>query len=256
MTPQPNQQKKARRRCSKGAKKNQQAKKLVKFTAKIRERRADDMRARGPDTSRPTAVGPSIELNHSINLGHWKNCSPEIHQFYDSQSGENIYLRVSDEPNVSNPEGIANKGKGVFARRDISKDTRLCPYVGKARRAPCPPDKECQYCLKIDNMTYFCARETNFDIGYLMTYLQDPEYSMTGRINQGACVKAEVPTPPNFGKYFNTVSSKDLLAGTSVNCKFDLVGDGFDVMFIVAARDITAGEELLIDYGDEFVIHE
>jgi hypothetical protein len=38
------------------------------------------------------------------------------------------------------------------------------------------------------------------------------------------------------------------------NCIIEHVDDGCDVLFFHASRDLVKGEELLVDYGDEFTI--
>ena len=131
----------------------------------------------------------------------------------------------------------------MFAKCDIPAGVRVCPYVGEHKNCPCPPEVGCEYDLQMDREIFVCARNVPMDIGYLQSAYPDKDHSF---------IKSKHANSPNYGRYFNTAMGKDLLD----NCLFDIAGDGLDAMFIKTSRDIKEGEELLVDYGDYFFIHE
>ena len=171
--------------------------------------------------------------------------SDDVPEFYDQHPVSNQYLRVSDEPNISNPSGEKGGGQGVFAKKDIPSGTRLCPYVSKYMVAPCK-EGTCQYDLRFDSHHYLCAKDLKFDLGYFMCL--DP----TSRFGSA---EVEAPTPPNYARYINT--SKLELFGpdeTKFNCEFLPDPAGRIIMWVSTTRDVKKGEELFIDYGDSFVV--
>lgn len=86
------------------------------------------------------------------------------------------------------------------------------------------------------------AREVEYDIGYLAATRRAKE-------NPLMWVQDDTRTPPNFGRYVNTA-----VAVGENNCEFVTARDGFDAMFVDASREIKLGEEVLVPYGDSFVI--
>lgn len=191
-------------------------------------------------------VGPQICLNIETKLTHSYHASPQTLDFYRDHGVVNKWLRVSEESNASNPDGKVGGGKGVFATCNIPDRTRICPYVGAQTCSPCDVDERCQYCLQLYKGCIVCARNTLLDIGYLAK-------GDTERSGGTLCTLA-APAPPNYGRYFNTLlGERDEL---EFNCMFEIVDDGYDAMFIHTTRDIVAGEELLIDYGNLFTIYD
>mmetsp|Transcript_11967 Transcript_11967/g.22144 ORF Transcript_11967/g.22144 Transcript_11967/m.22144 type:complete len:290 (+) Transcript_11967:1926-2795(+) len=184
--------------------------------------------------------GPFLSVEKDRILTGAPDVSDETMNFYYENWGDNQHLEVRESSNVSNPEGKPGGGKGVFAKKKIPAGTRVCPYVGTHQRKPCPAVEECQYDLRMDKDLYICGRDVLYDVGYLMAANQE---------RHQAFIKSKLPCPPNYGRFLNTAT-----AGSENNCQFELVGDGLDVMFISTTRDVVAGEELLVDYGEWFTI--
>jgi hypothetical protein len=165
--------------------------------------------------------------------------SPQSMEFYAEHPLVNRFLEVSERSNVSNVEGIAGAGKGVFAKQDVKKGTRLAPYTGKHQGLPCTHD--CQYDIQVSPDLVICAGEQLYDQGYLMAHDVTKIHSH---------ITLPHPSSPNYGRYFNcAVPDVDV-----ANCIIEHVNDGCDVLFFHASCDLAKGEELLVDYGDSFTI--
>ncbi len=235
---------KRRNRTGAGHKKRRQKMSFLVFRRRIRARRKESLRARGAHLAGGSkSVGPKISVRKSVTLDGAPLVSQETVDFYSEHPLSNRYLEVSERANASNPDGVPGEGKGVFAKCDIPAGVRVCPYVGEHKNCPCPPEVECEYDLQMDREIFVCARNTLEDIGYLQSAYPEKDHDF---------IKADHPNSPNYGRYFNTAMGKGLLD----NCLFDIAGDGLDAMFIKTSRDIKQGEELLVDYGDYFFIHE
>eukprot|EP00603_Paraphysomonas_imperforata_P001246 CAMPEP_0114434028 /NCGR_PEP_ID=MMETSP0103-20121206/12021_1 /TAXON_ID=37642 ORGANISM="Paraphysomonas imperforata, Strain PA2" /NCGR_SAMPLE_ID=MMETSP0103 /ASSEMBLY_ACC=CAM_ASM_000201 /LENGTH=285 /DNA_ID=CAMNT_0001603845 /DNA_START=243 /DNA_END=1100 /DNA_ORIENTATION=+ len=234
--------KKRPNRTGKGHKKKRQAKARSAFLRQVQLKRKAQLRSRGAHSDGGKSQGPKISVQKRVMLDGAPSVSQETMDFYEEHSLWNHYLEVSEGPNASNKNGTPGEGKGVFAKCNIPAGVRVCPYVGKHKNCPCPPDEGCQYDLQLAPGIFICARDTPVDIGYLQTGYGDKDHTF---------IKAPEACPPNFGRYFNTA-----MAGAEDNCTFEIARDGHDVMFIETSRPIQQGEELLVDYGDYFYIHE
>lgn len=245
----PGRSRKRRSRQGKGHKDKVQRKARKKWLAKVQLKRANDLRSRHSSScggGGPSA-GPKISVLKNSSLDGMSAVSGDLMEnFYFLHPRENCWLEVSEGPNVSNPHGVQNRGKGVFAKRDIPIGTRLCPYVGSYRNAPCPRSENCEYDLRVTQGFCICARESLYDIGYLQTGARDD----SGKgLRDHSFIKMDLPSPPNYGRYFNTARGK-----STTNCAFEIACDGHDVMYIYSTHAVAAGEELLVDYGDSFTI--
>jgi len=114
---------------------------------------------------------------------------------------------------------IKKAGKGVFACKDIPRGFQI-PYIGKVY----DPDVE------FDDYTYTLLAEDGRSIDGNPSYNRSP-YNVAFRVND----------PPK---------------GNRPNCKFE-VSKGWTVIFspmsIQTNRNISAGEELFVDYGPGYV---
>ena len=235
--------KKRPNRTGKGHKKKRQLMAFHLFKKKIWKKRKDQLRTRAAHGSGGLkSLGPKISVQKSVMLDGAPTVSQETMDFYSEHPFVNEYLEVSERPNVSNRDGTAGGGQGVFAKCDIPAGVRVCPYVGEHKNCPCAPEVECQYDLQLDAGIFICARDTLEDIGYLQSAYPDKDHTF---------IKAAHPNAPNYGRFFNTA-----MGGVEDNCTFAIAGDGLDAMFIETSRAIQKDEELLVDYGDYFYIHE
>jgi hypothetical protein len=232
---------KRRPRCGQGCKKRKQQKKEKDYLNAVRKIRNVETRQRNDEMGRASS-GPFIG-SEAAAKSHCYNVSSETTSFYVSQVYGNDMLDVLECANVSNPEGLPGKGKGVFAAKFIAARTCLCPYVGVVQKRPCPEELHCQYDLRLADNLFYCARDKLYDIGYLAASSNVPGQNPMSHVKEdGRC-------PPNYGRYFNTGMSEN-----DNNCVFEIAGDGFDAIFLYSARDIKKGEELLVSYGDQFKI--
>ena len=132
-----------------------------------------------------------------------------------------------------------NGHQGVFALQDLPKGFVICPYVVMVMYLS---EHVTAYSLGLTKTSIVDAQKEDLDVGYLYK-----------------CMNARVKCPPNYGKYINSLDSRvtsqkarlknPLLA---LNCVFSPCVDGTDTIWIVASRDIRNGEELLLDYGDNY----
>jgi hypothetical protein len=215
---------------------SKQQRSFKKWVVKIRGFRKDEERSRY--CGGRTNVGPMIIPNPKQLLYVNPDVSPQSMEFYAEHPLVNRFLEVSERSNVSNLEGVAGAGKGVFTKQDVKKGTRLAPYTGKHQRLPCTHD--CQYDIQVSPDLVICAGKQRYDQGYLIAHDVSKIHS---------AITLPHPTPPNYGRYFNCALHDDV-----ANCIIEHVDDGCDVLFFHASRDLVKGEELLVDYGDEFTI--
>jgi hypothetical protein len=193
------------------------------------------------------SVAPLIPINEERKLAKANQTSTETGEFYGKHAEENCWLEVSEGKNVSNPMGVKGGGKGVFAMVDIPAGTRICPYVGEVRSAPCSVEEGCNYDARVHAGFYICARSIEYDIGY---FSQTDSTTWNG--HKGVQVKR--PCPPNFGRYVNSLTEEALSDGQVYNCSLENSDDGHDVIFITTLEFVRAGEELLMDYGTDFTV--
>jgi hypothetical protein len=239
---------KGKKRCSLKAAENRKAKASQKFLRKVQDKRREEIagrvenvQSRGMLPARGFLL-PEVFVDPKRWLISARRSSPQTREFYQEHPLRNKLLLLSEGPNVSNPEGVPGKGKGVFAACDLPVDTRLCPYLGRRQSRPCSADEQCQYDLLMYKGCVVCARAVLYDTGYLI---------VSDEASLGHGVKAACPSPPNYGRYFNTLfGERD---ECEFNCVFEIVDDGCDAMFIHTSRAVKAGEELLLDYGGHFL---
>jgi hypothetical protein len=245
-------ERKKKKKCrpqGKGAKQRHMKKQGKKLIKRVRRWRIDLNRRRHVQSYRE--ITPRVSFGTQKKLCEPLDLCPTVMDFYIRHAGYNPWLEVSDRYNVSNPEGIEGGGKGVFALQDIPPHTLLCPYVGTPWICACKDNtradhvefRDCQYDLRVHSEFYICAREDTHDTAYLNAL--DLENLMGG---DG--VISTYRTPPNFGRYFNTLRKGQ---EGKFNCSFLPDADGFEVIFIWSGDEVVKrGEELLIDYGTEF----
>ena len=253
----PSGKKKRKRRCSENSRLRRRSIEHEKFLKKVREKRDSEVRARtGVGSISTNAQLPRVPQNLKEKYAH---CAMEVAQFYNDHPDRNRWLELSEGPNVSNPDGIAGGGKGVFARCDVKKGTFLCPYLGEIKDCRCEGG-ECLYDMRIRRKMFVCAREILYDVGYLY---QDPLWierpSCAGDILRSnrryATKERDVACPPNYGRYVNSLTREQRDAGKSFICRFELLEHTRrKEIFLQATRDIKAGEEILAYYGNEYAL--
>jgi len=234
----------------KGSKERSNARQLKKFRKLIWGKRVAELKLRTA-SGFGSSIGPAIGVNEHRKLakGVYSLCTNEYYAEYDF---EKPLVEVRTSANVSNPEGKPDGGAGLFALRDIVDGTRICPYVGRMRSRPCPDDVHCEYDLRIDERVYVCAREVPYDVGYLLYQETDRETGSHNAVRESAHRRDACPR--NFGRYINTLSEQQRGEGRTFNAIFDASEDGHDVVWVTADRDISAGEEVLVDYGKDFQV--
>jgi hypothetical protein len=188
-------------------------------------------------------IEPRVFQANSCKGSQYSMVSLDTTEFYEKHHDKNTWVRVSQpgEINVSNKGGDHNGGKGLFAIKDIPSGTRICPFVGNMHRKPC--DGGCKYDLKLGKDMYLCARECPNDLAYLAR----GDFQDTPALRTRA-----VPSPPNYARYCNSLPNTTLADKDLFNCAFEVVGDGLNAMFLETTRDVVAGEEMLVWYGESF----
>jgi uncharacterized protein len=114
---------------------------------------------------------------------------------------------------------LPNAGKGLYTDKPISKDDKVIEYKGE-----------------IINWKEYEKRVAEDKDGYLFY------------INRNRCIDA-YPTPQYKARYANDAAGLSRVKGLRNNCTYQIFGDK---CFIVAERDIKAGEEILVDYTKEY----
>jgi hypothetical protein len=254
----PGKKKPRKRLRSVGSRLKRQAKEGKKFIRKVQRRRVSDKAERDADGGMSCKI--CFFPDQLLAVRPVYRLSPDIAKFYLMNKLDNYYVRVSEEPNVSNVTGTPGGGKGVFAKVKIPKGTLICPYLGKLRSCRCPPEKKCLYDMKLQKGLYVCAQKPLLDIGYLYGSINcetgevvkdhtDRHYALMGMTQPS-------PTPPNYARYVNSlsVSQRSGPFAMEFNCEFEYEGEEVVEIFLVASKDIEEGEELLANYGDEYVI--
>lgn len=116
------------------------------------------------------------------------------------------------------PSLIPGAGDGAFAYKFIPKDTILGDYIGDE----CSEDSDGDYVLYV--------------AGY-NAYGEEIE----------RCINAENKATSNWTRYINSIKQGD---GRTKNAKF--IVRGRDTVSVKTIKDIQAGEEILVDYGNEY----
>ena len=238
-----------------------QRKRSRQFVKKVRLKRNVDLTGRYPHVAKQTDAAPGV-TNARVCffkdqwLGQDENCSDAIADFYRSNRMGNQWVEVSEDPNVSNLEGKAGGGKGVFALKRIPKGTFICPYLGKYTNLPCRPGT-CAYDMELRKGHYVCSKAVKYDPAYLMCNNASTEDFFKCENDRGyfkGAVRCEEECPENYGRYVNSLSPSQLEAGYKFNCRFSIFPEDKIDIRLIALRDIQAGEELLASYGSAFVI--
>jgi uncharacterized protein len=110
---------------------------------------------------------------------------------------------------------LPKAGKGLFTTKAIKKDSKVIEYKGEI----------------ITWKEYDKRVESNRD-GYLFY------------INRKRCIDA-YPTPQHKARYANDANGLVRIKGLKNNCEYQVFEEK---CYIVAIRDIKAGEEILVDY--------
>jgi len=110
---------------------------------------------------------------------------------------------------------LPNAGKGLYTTKRIKKDSKVIEYKGEI----------------ITWKEYDKRVEENKD-GYLFY------------INRNRCIDA-FPTPQHKARYANDAAGLVRIKGLKNNSEYQIFGDK---CYIVATRDIEAGEEIFVDY--------
>jgi len=114
---------------------------------------------------------------------------------------------------------LPNAGKGLFTTKSIKSGSKVIEYKGEIITWK-------QYKVRVDN---------NED-GYLFF------------INKQVCIDA-FPTPQYKARFANDAEGLSKIKGVKNNSEYEIFGNK---CFIVAKRDIKAGEEIFVDYTKEY----
>jgi uncharacterized protein len=110
-------------------------------------------------------------------------------------------------------------GKGLFTDKPIKKNTKIIEYRGE-----------------IINWKQYEKRVAEDKDGYLFF------------ISNSRCIDA-YPTPQYKGRYANDAAGLKRVKGLSNNSSYQVFGNK---CYIVAERDIKAGEEIFVDYTQDY----
>lgn len=110
-------------------------------------------------------------------------------------------------------------GKGLYTTSPIKKGEPVIEYKGE-----------------IINWKEYEKRVKENKDGYLFF------------INNKRCIDA-FPTPQHKARYANDAAGLSRVKGLKNNCDYEIIGDQ---CFIVARRDIEAGEEIFVNYTKEY----
>jgi SET domain-containing protein len=114
---------------------------------------------------------------------------------------------------------LPDAGKGLFTDKKIKKDTRIIEYKGE-----------------IINWKEYEKRVKEDKDGYLFY------------INKNRCIDA-YSTPQHKARYANDAEGLRRIKGLKNNATYQIFDDK---CYIVAERDIEAGEEIFVDYTKEY----
>lgn len=114
---------------------------------------------------------------------------------------------------------LPGAGKGLFTTKPIKKDSKVIEYRGE-----------------IIKWKEYQKRVDEDKDGYLFY------------ISRNRCIDA-YSTPQYKARYANDARGISRIKGLRNNCTYQIFGDK---CYIVAERDIKAGEEILVDYTKEY----
>lgn len=114
---------------------------------------------------------------------------------------------------------LPGAGKGLFTTKAIKKDSKIIEYKGE-----------------IINWKEYEKRVAEDKDGYLFY------------VTRNHCIDA-YPTPQYMARYANDAMGLSRVKGLKNNCTYQIFGKK---CFIVAERDISAGEEIFVDYTKEY----
>ncbi|MCE3229955.1 MAG: hypothetical protein K0S32_4506 [Bacteroidetes bacterium] len=114
---------------------------------------------------------------------------------------------------------LPKAGKGLFTTTPIKKGEKVIEYKGE-----------------IINWKQYKKRVDENKDGYLF-YISDER-----------CIDA-YPTPQHKARYANDAAGITRVRGLRNNCNYEIVGDK---CFIVAQKNIKAGEEIFVNYTKEY----
>ena len=114
---------------------------------------------------------------------------------------------------------LPNAGKGLYTTTPIKKGEQVIEYKGE-----------------IINWKEYEKRVAENKDGYLFF------------ISNKRCIDA-FPTPQHKARFANDAAGLSRVKGLSNNCDYEIVGDQ---CFIVARRNIKAGEEIFVNYTKEY----
>lgn len=114
---------------------------------------------------------------------------------------------------------LPGAGKGLFTDKPISKGEKVIEYKGE-----------------IINWKEYDRRVARDEDGYLFF------------INKNYCIDA-YPTPQYKARYANDARGLTRVKGLTNNCDYEVHDNR---CFIVAQRDIKAGEEIFVDYTPDY----
>jgi SET domain-containing protein len=114
---------------------------------------------------------------------------------------------------------LPKSGKGLYTTKPIKKGAKIIEYKGE-----------------IIKWNQYLDRVKRNEDGYLFY------------IDNKRCIDA-YPTPQYKARYANDAEGLSRLRGIRNNSEYEIVGNK---CFIVANRDIAAGEEIFVDYTKEY----
>jgi uncharacterized protein len=117
------------------------------------------------------------------------------------------------------PSQLPDAGKGLFTDKPIKKDAKIIEYKGE-----------------IIDWKEYEKRVLEDKDGYLFY------------INKKKCIDA-FSTPEHMARYANDAGGLRKIKGLKNNAIYQIFGEK---CFIVAERDIAAGEEIFVDYTKEY----
>ncbi len=142
---------------------------------------------------------------------------------YDEKKIKNINKKFSNDMIYINNSEIENAGLGVFAKKFIKKGTKIAEYIGKV-----------------------------YDSNILNTKTKDSSYFFQVndyKNNKKFIIDAKPLKYSNFTRFINGVFTEDQKA--KQNCRYY---QNKGKILAKAMKDIYADQELLIHYGDEYVL--
>jgi uncharacterized protein len=129
------------------------------------------------------------------------------------------YIFVATMALIVKKSQLPNAGKGLYTTKDIKKNEKVIEYKGE-----------------IINWKEYEKRVAEDKDGYLFY------------MNRKRCIDA-YNTPQHKARYANDAAGLSRVKGLRNNSSYQIFGDK---CFIVAERDIAAGEEIFVNYTREY----